>query len=207
MLSGFVLTLMLTATISEPADAGGLGSCLSGGCDVVWQANRRIDEGISSKMTSASEPVKKAFSEAMYELFQKHINPLLDRAQVMTNEIMKHIDEIVSKSFASAQSVAPTTIEDVRQKLILETSHEVEALSNSIANKIQCLTINANREAQNLIDKNFRLFTTIRDGISSLFYRCSIDNRNNDWEVFVGVKCQNERKIVQSKSIGELIKS
>jgi hypothetical protein len=68
-----------------------VGSCLSGGCDVVWEVNKRIDGGISSKMDAATEPVKQAAKEILTELFQKNLDPLVERLNVISEERLRQI--------------------------------------------------------------------------------------------------------------------
>ncbi|TAY75167.1 hypothetical protein [Rhizobium ruizarguesonis] len=212
--SRFVIFLSSTLLLSaQAASARNLfenighevGSCLSGGCDVVWDVNRRIDDGISSKTESAVAPIKKAVHEILEELFKKNIDPMLDRMNSITEERLKQIDDIVSGAIDKAQLATAATISSVKTDIIIESSNQVQIVSKAILGDLRCAEFVTKDNVQTLIDENFRIFGKLRDAAHALVDRCADGvDRNNYWTVYSGLKCAYDAKISNANTVGEM---
>jgi hypothetical protein len=176
-LSRLVIVLSSTLLLSSQAASARnffenigheVGSCLSGGCDVVWSVNRRIDDGISSKTESAAAPVKKAIHEILEELFKNDLNPMLDRMNSITEARLKQIDDIVSGAIDKAQLASAATISSVKTDIIIESSKQVQIVSEAVLGDVRCAELVTKDNVQTLIDDNFRIFGSLRANPRSL---------------------------------------
>jgi hypothetical protein len=181
------------------------GSCLSGGCDVVWSVNRRIDDGISSKTESAVAPVKKAIHEILEELFKNDIDPMLDRMNSITEARLKQIDDIVSGAIDKAQRASAATISSVKTEIIIESSNQVQIVSKAILDDVRCAELGTKEKVQTLIDENFRIFGKLRDAAHALIDPCALGvDRDNYYTVYTGLKCAYDAKIANAATVGEM---
>jgi hypothetical protein len=212
----FRLVIVLSSTLLIPSQTGSarsffedigheVGSCLSGGCDVVWAANRRIDDGISSKTESAIAPVKKAIHEILEELFKNDLDPLLDRMNSISEARLKQIDDIVSGAIGKAQLASAATISSVKTDIIIESSNQVQIVSKAIFNDVRCAEWVTKDNVQTFIDENFRIFGKLRDAAHALVDPCAAGvDRNNYWTVYSGLKCAYDAKIANAATVGEM---
>jgi hypothetical protein len=85
------VVLLITLLATAPALADNLfqnigreaGNCFSGGCDVIWHLNQRFDQGLQSKSESLVGPAKQAFDDAMRELFDQRLTPMIGMVNSM----------------------------------------------------------------------------------------------------------------------------
>lgn len=180
------------------------GNCLSGGCDVIWQVNRRIDDGISSKVESMTTPAKKAFEEAMRDLFQNDLDPFLDHLSKITNDTLDKIGNMFDKAVATAEDATDRTILLIRTEIIRETAKQIEDVSHSILGDVKCGEINTKEKAQEFIDGNFRLFGSIRDSVAGLFDKCGKVSHDNYWTIYSGLQCEYDIKVSRATTVGEI---
>jgi hypothetical protein len=183
------------------------GSCLSGGCDVVWEVNKRLDRGISSKFESAAEPVKRAFEEAVHYLFDKELNPFLTRLDSLAEEKMRRIEGIFQDSLRLAEQATINTIERVRDEIIVKASEQLKALADEVLQDVKCGVNFTFQQAQNFMDVNFRLFGDLRDAVARIFDGCPAVDRGSFYSIYRGRKCQIDRQMENAKSVEELRQS
>ena len=147
----FIAVIFLTGSLgSSCAFSLGkeIGSCFSGGCDVVWGLNQRIDGGIRSKSEAMIDPVKQAFLEIMNELFDKKLNPLVDKineaaasrlAQMnaIVQDAEKGIDQVIEHAANQMLVVGDKITNDIKQRVIDETFERADALIVNVSAQIQ----------------------------------------------------------------------
>jgi hypothetical protein len=180
------------------------GSCLSGGCDVIWHVNRRIDDGISSKFSNAAEPVKKAFEEAATDLFKNDLNPFIDRVNALVNTDMDRIDVIFQNALVAAEAATDRTIDSISQKIVVESGKQIRDVSDHILTNVECAENLTAEKIQEVLDRNFRLFGSIRDEFLGLFDSCPVPNRTNSWSIYSGLKCEYEKQIGVAKTVADV---
>ena len=127
-----------------------IGNCFHGGCDVIWGINQRIDQGIQSKANSLVGPARDAFIQAMTDLFDKKLNPFLDRAnndlsaengsgrEIEPDKLVEETTNGILAIIDAAAEVAEKTSGDV-QKIILLSFHEADKLIDKVNLKILAL--------------------------------------------------------------------
>lgn len=120
-----------------------VGNCFSGGCDVAWELNKRVDDGIRSKAESLAGPIKDAFIEATNVLFDEKINPLIDKvdriskarlaeADALVKETEQGILNVIETAAAEAQKTTHTAVQDIRKDIIDNTFAQVNQTIDSI---------------------------------------------------------------------------
>ena len=139
------------------------GSCFSGGCDVIWAANRRIDAGISSKVESAVGPIKVAIEQIMQDLFNNNIDPMLDRINTISQERLSRIDNIVQTAIKTAREATDKTIDHVKTAIIIESAKQTEEVSKAIVGAVTCVELTTTNQVQAFIDNNLSIFGSLRD--------------------------------------------
>jgi hypothetical protein len=99
----------VTSVIAAPsAIALDLGHCFQGGCDVVWELNKRFDQGVRSKSESMVGPVKEAFIEVMNLLFDQKLKPMIDQIDQAAGARLSQFD----KTIKDAETGIDTIITD-----------------------------------------------------------------------------------------------
>ena len=149
----FIVWLSVLIVATTPANAFNLGkeagNCFHGGCDIVWGINQRVDAGVRSKAESLFGPARDAFIEAMDHLFDKKLNPLVDRlnddlsakiGQVgdRADKIVQETTDGILKIVDSAGDLADKVTNDVN-KIILVTFHEADQLIDKVNTDIKAL--------------------------------------------------------------------
>ena len=120
-----------------------IGHCFHGGCDVVWTLNQRFDEGIMSKSQSIIGPAKDAFLQAMEILFDKKINPMidkintdfsdrLDQAGQILRTTEKGVDEIIDRAAEKATLLEHKLIEDIKSQIIDNSFRQANDLVDKV---------------------------------------------------------------------------
>jgi hypothetical protein len=179
-----------------------VGSCLSGGCDVVWEVNKRIDGGINSKMEAATEPVKQAAKEILTELFQKNLDPLVERLNVISEERLRQIDAIIENALGAVTILGNSITDDVKNKIIDASAAQIQAVSKAILGDYQCAVTYTKENIQALIDENLKFITSL-----NYFWRDSCQNGmdpGNYWTVYTALKCAYEKKIASAQTVADL---
>jgi hypothetical protein len=222
----FVIVLLATVIPSFPAAAFNLGkelgNCFHGGCDVVWGLNRRIDQGIQSKAASLVGPVRDAFIQAMTDLFDKKLNPFLDkvnddlgaRIDQVGNRADKIVDETTTgilKIIDAAAEVAEQTSGDV-QKIILLSFRETDLLVDKINGDITALVDDIdckfNGTFQGLIDELSRLLPAPPHPFdlcyTGLGYILTVPDRIDIINWYRITKCVWKRDLDSSKTVEDI---
>jgi hypothetical protein len=150
-LSVALYVLMFGASISHGFSLGTeIGSCFSGGCDVIWSINRNIDDGIRSKSESLVGPAKQAFLEAMQILFDEKLTPFLDRvdevAETRLNQVQHIIDQtteqvnsLINEAAMVARSVASDSINEIKKKIIDNTFDRADEIIKYIIGHLRII--------------------------------------------------------------------
>ncbi|WP_085043905.1 hypothetical protein [Ensifer aridi] len=123
-----------------------VGNCFSGGCDVAWKLNRRVDQGIRSKAESLVGPVKEAFIEATNVLFDEKIGPLIDKVDRISKARLQEVDALVKETeagilnvietaAAEAQNTTHQTVQEIRKDIIDNTFAQVNQTIDLINTK------------------------------------------------------------------------
>jgi hypothetical protein len=180
------------------------GSCLSGGCDVVWDVNRRIDAGISSKMESAAEPVKEAFEQAADHLFNADLYPFLIHVETLADKEIRSIQTVFDNAVKTAEKATDDTIDRFRDEIIIKGGEEIELVSDQVLQDVKCGVGIAFEDAQKFMDDNFRLFGSLRDTVAGLFDSCGAVDKTNNYTIYIGRKCQLDKQIANAKTIKDL---
>jgi hypothetical protein len=199
-------------TASSSAQAAGFfdnikreaGSCLSGGCDVIYSANRRIDAGIASKMENAVGPAKAAVEEVLQTLFHDDIDPMLDKVNHIAADLLTQVDNIVQKTIVTVASAADVALDGVKNKIIDEGAAQIKDVAASIVKDVTCTELQTKEQVQSFVDDNFRIFGKLRDAAAGLLDRCQVGlDRDNYWTVYTALKCGYEEKIAHAVTVGE----
>jgi hypothetical protein len=181
-----LIPLIAALTLSSPARAFNfgkeLGNCFQGGCDVVWGVNQRSDAGIQSKASSLFGPARDAFIQAMTDLFDKKLNPFLDRvnndlsarieqAGDRADKIVNETTDGILKIIDAAGDLSDKTSGDV-QKIISLAFRETDALVNKInadiSQLIDDIDCKVNGTYQGVIDY-FRQLVTLPHPANSCY--------------------------------------
>lgn len=120
-----------------------VGRCFSGGCDVVWGLNRRVDDGVRSKAEALVGPARQAFEEAMNKLFDEKITPMitqidqaanarLDQVNQIVMEAESGIIEIVDRAGETATNTISTSVDKIRREIIDASFRQADSLSDKI---------------------------------------------------------------------------
>jgi hypothetical protein len=177
------------------------GSCLHGGCDVIWSLNQRFDKGLSSKVESLAGPAKQAFEEAADYLFKNELDPFLSRVDSLTEARIAQIDKVFQDAIAKAETATNNTIDRVRSEIILTASEEIKKIADEILNDVKCALFVTSAEAQRFIDNNFTIFGNLRRTIGDLFNKCAPLDQNNYYSIYFGRKCQYDIQIASSNTV------
>jgi hypothetical protein len=125
------------------ARADWLGDCFSGGCDVVWQLNKRWDSGMRSKSESLVGPAKEAFEQAMADLFDKRITPLIGNIDFVVASRLNQAGSIIQDAengmdqlIKIASDVVDHQIDHVKEKIIDATFSKADQLLENINKRI-----------------------------------------------------------------------
>ena len=127
-----------------------VGNCFSGGCDVAWHLNQRVDQGIRSKAESLVGPVREAFLEATNVLFDEKINPLIDKVDRISKARLQEVEglvkdteagilNIIETAAAEAQNTAHHTVQEIRKDIIDNTFIQVNQTIDSVNTKARNL--------------------------------------------------------------------
>lgn len=130
-----------------------IGNCFSGGCDVAWNLNKRVDDGIRSKAESLVGPVKEAFIEATNILFDEKIGPLIDKVDRISKARLVEIEGLVKETeagilnvietaAAEAQKTTHQTVQEIRKDIIDSTFTQVNQTVDLINTKARDLIQN-----------------------------------------------------------------
>lgn len=181
------------------------GSCLSGGCDVVWKLNQRLDQGLSSKVASLTEPAKRAFMEAAKYLFEGQLNPFLTQVNNLTEARIAQVEKVFQDAITKAEKATANTIELVKADIILTASEEIKRIIDQALANVQCAVLFTEESAQRFLDRNFDIAQRFRE----LFGRdkcapLSAADRYNPHTMYTARKCQYDIEIRSSKTVGEL---
>jgi hypothetical protein len=165
-------TLLLGATPASAFDLGKeVGNCFSGGCDVIWGINQRIDGGLRSKSESLVGPAKQAFDEAMTQLFNTHLNPFLanlnsdlaaridqgaDRANALVHETENGILALIDH----AGDIAERTNGDVQQTVNL-VFNEATAFETKVDKDLSSLVADIDCKVNGTYDGLILWFSTL----------------------------------------------
>ncbi|HLY44493.1 MAG TPA: hypothetical protein VKQ73_02850 [Stellaceae bacterium] len=168
-----------------------VGSCLSGGCDVIWHANQRIDDSIASKFRSAADPVKQAVEEASDHVLQDQLL-FLDRVDALSVKHEDRIAEILTRAMEEADSDAD------------HIGHDIKNVADDAFDNYHCAITSTFEQAQQFIDNNFRIFGGIRDKLVNLFNKqarsCPAIQPGNFSTVYDNGKCLFDIKMSDQKN-------
>jgi hypothetical protein len=146
------VTAILLCLLLMPTSACSLG-CFQGGCDLVWQLNKRFDDGLRSKSESLVGPAKQAFIEAMNVLFDQKLTPLIKQIDaVATGRIAQFdksikdaeagIDAIISHAAMIATDLVGRTTNEIKTKIIDEAFSQADSLVDKIKGNIGAIIDN-----------------------------------------------------------------
>ena len=128
-----------------------IGHCFHGGCDAIWSANQRIDDGIRSKSDSLVGPAKTAFDNSMRVLVDNRLNPLLDK---LNGDLSARIDQASNRAdqvLNDTQSGILTII-DHAGDIAAKTDGTVKAIIKQTFDDTDALERKVNFDVLNLID-------------------------------------------------------
>jgi hypothetical protein len=172
--------------------------CLHGGCDVIWSVNRRLDDGLSSKIESLTEPAKKALEEAVDYIFKNDLDPFLSRVDSLVEQRFTQIDKIFQDAITKAETATANTISRVKYEIILTASTEIKKIADEVLNDVKCGATFTEEEAQRFLDKNIKSF------FEWPFKTCGPVDRDNYFSVYLGRKCQYDIDLSDRKTIEDL---
>jgi hypothetical protein len=151
-MSKLVMIFVITAltVVSQKASALDLGRCFQGGCDVVWELNKRFDQGVRSKSESMVGPIKEAFIEAMNVLFDQKLKPMIDQIDQAAAARLSQFDRTIKDAesgidtiIADAGQVAVNSVgqssEIIKSKIIDATFNRADSLVQQISTSLQAL--------------------------------------------------------------------
>lgn len=144
-------------------------SCFSGGCDVVWKVNQRIDGGVKSKGNAMAQGVVEVFEPAMARLINDQVRPLLEDIDVMIRNNMKEsvevafsrIDETITKALTEAESGIKNVVlfaVDTAGKELDAQRKQLVADVNNIIDVIDCSAVGHRVAIENFISTQFKIF-------------------------------------------------
>ena len=121
MIVRFLTAIIIVVIFANPANASWLSefgkniqrewnNCWSGGCDVIWEVNKRFDNGIKSKSQSMAKGVRVVFEESMNTLFDQKIRPMLEDIDLIIKNNMDNADEIIINTFKGVDKIIEKTI-------------------------------------------------------------------------------------------------
>lgn len=155
----FFVLLFGFVTMASVADAKmRLPKCFRGGCDLVWEANRRIDKGIQSKSEALVGPAKQAFLEVT-EKFYSDFNKALDKidgiakthlksAKAIADELIGDAERLIELAAIKASEVVDDTVEKIRDQIIKETATQLKTIIGLVDDKIKTAIETARCEFQ-----------------------------------------------------------
>ena len=149
--SEFLLTIILLIPLKSLAfswDPLGdlnreISNCFSGGCDVIWGINQRLDQGIESKSASLGNGVRNEVQIAAdyifdmkLEPFAKSLQQLVDAnfitAEHAAHNLLEHSDKIIENIFSHTDN----TLDTIRNKIIESTFKQADTFQTKFFNNI-----------------------------------------------------------------------
>jgi hypothetical protein len=117
---------------------------------VVWQLNKRFDDGLRSKSESLVGPAKEAFLDAMNVLFDQKMKPLIAQIDAAATGRLKQFDDTVRVAMAgmdaiithaelTASNLVDQTTEQIKTRIIETTFSQADALTEKIAAQITAI--------------------------------------------------------------------
>jgi hypothetical protein len=148
---------------AAPDETFGLG-CFQGGCDLVWQVNKRFDDGLRSKSESLVGPAKQAFIEAMNVLFDDKLKPFIAQIDaVATGRLSQFdrtvkdaeagIDAIVTHAGIVASSAVGQGTDQIKTKIIDESFLQADVLVDKVTTDINNIIENVDCKIDGQRDK------------------------------------------------------
>jgi hypothetical protein len=141
----FSSSVILICLFAVPTNARALG-CFQGGCDVVWQLNKRFDDGLRSKSESLVGPAKQAFIDAMNVLFDDKLKPLIAQIDAVATGRLSQLDQTVKDAEAGidaiiahagvvAANLVGQTTDQIKTKIIDEAFLQADELVSNITRR------------------------------------------------------------------------
>jgi hypothetical protein len=115
----------------ENAWREGNNCALHGGCDVIWSANRALDDGIRSKAESLTGPLKTLYEQVMADFVNNKWPALLSGLDVSIRNDVNLIDSKVTELLNRVEAISDHVIDhlqDGAQKLIADVSDDANRL-------------------------------------------------------------------------------
>jgi hypothetical protein len=222
---GVAFAAMLAACPGE-ATAGwnpakDIGKCFHGGCDVSYQLNKRIDDGIRSKSEAMVGPVKEAFIEAMDVLFDKKLNPMIDKINLaatarldqvgtLISEAQTGIDEIIDHAADRANALVGQSVETIKKDIIDNTFQQADALVDKIDDsihdiirQIDCELLDGNVAAvDEFVSAQLKLLPGLFDGCYRVAGVGVLGPKASDWIMIYRIRqCQLEKELHKSATV------
>jgi hypothetical protein len=228
--SACLIIVLSTGIFSPPAIAFNLskeiGHCFHGGCDVAWTLNQRFDEGIRSKSESIVGPAKEAFLQAMDMLFDKKLNPMidkintdfsdrLDQAGTILQNTEKGIDEIIDRAAEKAILLEHESIDDIKSQIIDASFKQANDLVDKVDNDIEKLIADidckfAGQEAaiQEYIKATFSFIPhPLDECYRDNGFVFSLPDSRDYINIYFILKCQYNRDLRNSSNVGLIKKN
>jgi hypothetical protein len=197
-----------------------IGRCFSGGCDVVWGLNQRIDSGIQSKVDSLVGPAKQAFLDVINVLFDQKLTPMinsindklasrLDQAGELINNAEKGIDEIIDTAASQIETAGDKITAEIKDRIIDESFNRADALESKVMvdidkfiERIDCLFEGKMDKVQLWVQSQF---TVIPHPWDRCYGYSIVLPASDDYPAHYKIKrCEYLRQLDNSRTIREL---
>lgn len=212
------LGVAIILSMTTAASAFNVGRCLSGGCDVIWELNKRLDDGIRSKVGSLAEPVRDAFLEAMREAeatSRRMINDIdqkttahLLHVDTIIRDAQQRLDATIDKAAIRAEGLTDYATASIRKNLIKPTVDDFRALALDVQKKIDDTISEIDCKITNHQERIKELVTLFRIPSAESCYRTFwksgtfISERIATYNVF---KCRESKELRAVASVDDLI--
>lgn len=198
------------------------GNCFSGGCDVIWHLNQRFDQGLQSKSESLVGPAKQAFDDAMKELFDQRLTPLIGmvnamaagriwQAQEAAQQVIVTAETGVDEILDHAAKVANSVTDNIKDKIIEAANEDAKKLVQQvhdqavdIINQADCAVAGNVDKARLIVQSMFSLPHPLDPCFRAENFYVTTP-RSDDYVAIYRIRqCQLEQELTDSWSVRQI---
>ena len=147
-------------------------TCFSGGCDVAWKINQRIDQGIESKAQAAGKGVNKEMQKAADYIFDVKLAPFANTLQKMVNSEVVSAEEAASRLLDHVDIVLNTIVDNAQkssEEIIELTFSKVNILQEDVFRNIKISWEKIAKDTDCIALKREKYVDSIRDLLKDAF--------------------------------------
>jgi hypothetical protein len=164
MLRKIIIATTVSICISGVPTKAPAQGCFQGGCDLVWQLNKRFDDGLRSKSESLVGPAKEAFIQAMNVLFDQKLKPMITQIDTVATarlaqfnqtiqDAERGIDAILTHAGVVAAGLVGQTADQIKTRIIDEAFAQADALVDRVTASVNEIIENVDCKIDGQRDK------------------------------------------------------